>query len=100
VLQVQQFGHYQDMCPSSPSSTTAGHESSDGHAMVVQRYGEGEGDVSRFAFMSRAEREGEKQVVRLSSSSTNQWGGENSGEKERVLGDVLTSRGWRNWRRI
>jgi hypothetical protein len=62
--------------------------------MVVQRYGEGEGDVSGFAFMSRAEPEGEKQVVvRLSSSSANnQWGGENSGEKEGVLRDVLTSR--------
>jgi hypothetical protein len=44
--------------------------------------------------MSRAEPEGEKQVVvRLSSSSANnQWGGENSGEKEGVLRDVLTSR--------
>ena len=72
---------------------TAGHKSSDGHATVVQRYGEGEGDVSGFAFMGRAEPEGEKQVVvRLSSSSANQWGGENSGEKEGVLRDVLTSR--------
>ena len=93
------FGQYQDMCPSSPSSMTAGHKSSDGHATVVQRYGEGEGDVSGFAFMGRAEPEGEKQVVRLSSSSANQWGGENSGEKEDVLNyssrAVLSLRGRR-----
>ena len=93
------FGHYQDMCPSFPSSTTAGHESSSGNAMVVQRYNEGEGDVSGYAVTSRAEPEGEKKQVRLSSSRARQWGGENSGEKEDVLNyssrAVLSLRGRR-----